>query len=201
MNTQTHLLLASALLAKNGKSHRYRNLVIILGALTPDILIFAMAGLAGIQGVSGEVLWGEWYFNPPWQAWIDISNSIPLYLVLGLISFAIFKKKKHRSMVLLFVAAALIHILFDIPVHVDDGHAHFWPVTDWRYISSISYWDPKYYGTMVSLIEAVFGLILIRILWKRLTSKPDVSVIRPTLALFGALYLLVPVFYLVMLSD
>lgn len=201
MNTQTHLLLASALLAKNGKTHRYRNLIIILGALTPDILIFTMAGLAGIQGVAGEVVWGEWYFNPHWQTWIDISNSIPLYLLLGLGCLVIFRKKKHRKLILLFVAAALIHILCDLPVHVDDGHAHFWPITDWRYHSTISYWDPQHYGVIVSLIEAVFGLILIRLLWKRLTNKPDVSVIRPTLALFGLLYLLVPVFYLVMLSD
>jgi len=202
LNTQTHLLIAGALFAKNGKTHRRRNTAIFLGALIPDIIIFIMAGVAFSQGVPQRELWGSWYFQPPWETWIDAFNSLPIYalaLVSGILLYN--KKKKTAVFLMLFASAALIHIAADIPFHVDDGHAHFWPFNQWRYQSSISYWDPQHFGTLFGLLEALLGLILVFVLWKRFKNKPDSTVIRCALGLFAAMYVIVPVFFLVTLGQ
>ncbi len=44
----------------------------------------------------------------------------------------------------------------DLPVHHDDGHRHFFPLSDWRFASPVSYWDPEHYGRIVGTAEAVF---------------------------------------------
>lgn len=196
MNTQTHILIAAALLAKNGKTHRRRNTAILLGALVPDILIFIMAGAAFSQNVTQQELWGVWYFQPPWQTWIDAFNSIPIYsllLITGL--FLLKNSKKKATYLILFTTAALLHIGGDLPLHVDDGHAHFWPFNQWRYESSVSYWDPAHSGNLFGMLEALLGIALSALLWKRFKNKPDAAVIRSTLLLFVALYALVPIYF------
>lgn len=39
---------------------------------------------------------------------------------------------------------------------------HFWPLSDWRFRSPISYWEPAYFGAIVSKVElaAVAALTL-----------------------------------------
>jgi len=200
LNTQTHILIAGALFAKNGKTHRRRNLAILLGALIPDILIFIMAGVALSQDVPQQELWGTWYFRPPWQTWIDAFNSIPLYGLLLLIGLFLANKKKALYMIL-FASAALVHIAADIPLHVDDGHAHFWPFNQWRYESTISYWDPKHFGRLFGMLEALLGFLLIVALWKRFRNQPDGTIIKSALVFFAALYALVPAYFLISFSQ
>lgn len=202
MNTQTHILIASALFTKNGKVHRQRNTAILLGALAPDILIFIMAGIGYSQNVTQQELWGNWYFNPPWQTWIDAFNSIPIYVIALLIGLLFLNRNKKKARyLLLFAAAALIHIAADLPVHVDDGHAHFWPFSQWRYESIISYWDPAHFGHLFGMLEALLGIMLCVILWKRFKNKPDGTVVKSVLVFFAALYVLVPVFFLLSFSH
>jgi len=40
-----------------------------------------------------------------------------------------------------------------LPVHHDDGHRHFFPLSDWRFESPVSYWDPAHYGHIFLWIE------------------------------------------------
>lgn len=63
MNTQTHLLVAAALLAKPDAPKR--NIALIIGALLPDIAIFILFGWAMATGVSQGELWGRIYFSQP----------------------------------------------------------------------------------------------------------------------------------------
>lgn len=111
MNTQTHVLLACAVLvpplaavsAAFGQgankrtpltdSRRYKPALIfvclaaILGALAPDASIYVMFVVAKLQGVPDSEIWGVWYFTEYWQQLSAISNSIPVYAVLALVSF------------------------------------------------------------------------------------------------------------------
>ena len=200
MNTQTHLLLASALFARPGRQNRLRNTAVITGALLPDAVIFVMFAWSKLVGAPESEVWTTWYFNPPWLTAIDWMNSLPLFGAILLVGIAL--PKAHPSLdtlssvLLLFALAAITHLLGDLPLHVDDGHAHFVPLTEWRFVSPVSYWDPRHYGNIFSLLELALGLILIVILWRRFTAKP----VR-ALLLFAVLAYAVPYVWFVLLGG
>ncbi|SOE14365.1 hypothetical protein SAMN05877838_0989 [Hoeflea halophila] len=176
MNTQTHLLLASALFARPGPQNRLRNTAVISGAVLPDAAIFAMFGWSKLVGAPESEVWSSWYFNPPWLTVIDWMNSLPLFGAILLVALVL---PQHRpgfrtlsSLLLLFALAAITHLLADLPLHVDDGHAHFVPLSGWRFVSPVSYWDPRHHGDIFSLLELALGLLLIVILWRRFRTLP-----------------------------
>lgn len=175
MNTQTHVLLASALLARPGGDNRSGNAAVIAGALLPDAVIFVMFVWSKLIGAPESEVWSTWYFNPPWLTAIDWMNSLPLFAGILLIGWALPRSPPAlaamASALTLFALAAISHMLGDLPLHVNDGHAHFVPFSQWRFESPVSYWDPRYYGNIVSLIELVLGLTLIVILWRRFSSQ------------------------------
>ena len=37
---------------------------------------------------------------------------------------------------------------------------HFWPLSDWKFVSPISYYDPAHFGVPVMILESVLGLFL-----------------------------------------
>lgn len=63
--------------------------------------------------------------------------------------------------------AALLHLASDLPVHVDDAHAHFWPLSEWRFRSTVSYWNPTHNGNWFALFEIAIGVVLSFVLWRR----------------------------------
>jgi hypothetical protein len=200
MNTQTHLLLASALLARPGRENRVGNAAVIAGALLPDAVIFVMFVWSKLIGAPESEVWSSWYFNPPWLTAIDWMNSLPLFAGLLLLGLLLPRGPLVlaglSSVLTLFALAAITHLLGDLPLHVNDGHAHFVPFSEWRFVSPVSYWDPRYYGNIVSVIELGLGLILIAILWRRFQSK----IIRAILALAVLTYA-VPYVWFVLLGG
>ncbi|MEL6700083.1 MAG: cobalamin biosynthesis protein CobQ, partial [Pseudomonadota bacterium] len=56
--------------------------------------------------------------------------------------------------------AALLHIALDFPFHAEDARMHFWPITDWKFISPISYWDTSQGGAVFGVIEMVLVVAL-----------------------------------------
>ena len=196
MNTQTHILIACALFSKSGKENRARNWAVFCGALAPDILIFFMFGWAKLTGTPEKEVWTNWYYNPPWQTWIDGSNAFIFYI--GLLIFALILPKiieagkALASLITVFSLAALIHLLCDLPLHVDDGHAHFWPLSHWRYHSPVSYWDHNHYGHYFMVFEALLGIGLCIILWRRFNKLW----IRLLLALCLIPYIVLPIMFM-----
>ena len=160
MNTATHILTASAVLAR--RNQPYRNTAILVGAFLPDLSIFALFAWAKMNGFSQAIIWHELYWQEPWQTFGAISNSFPIWLLvlaIGLLS---------RSKVMLVVAAAaIIHLALDFPVHADDAHKHFWPLTDWRFHSPLSYWDTNHHSQFVMAAEFVLCLAALIALWLR----------------------------------
>ena len=67
---------------------------------------------------------------------------------------------------LLFFLSMGVHILADFPLHHDDAHRHFSPLSDWRFESPVSYWDPAHYGVLMSSLEAVAVAIGCVVLFK-----------------------------------
>ncbi|TYO98171.1 hypothetical protein EDC39_108108 [Geothermobacter ehrlichii] len=171
MNTQSHAILTCALLRLCGGKRLARlphiNLVLCLGALTPDLpiyLFFIWGSL--IARIPQQRLWNEVYFHPGWTALVGAFHSFPLW-TLGLA--LCWKLKKPRAA--LFCAAALLGAAEDFFLHHNDAHMHFWPLSRWRFISPISYWNPAYHGIPAALAEIVVVTLAGIWLWPRLASR------------------------------
>lgn len=158
MNTPAHVIFSLALLGRT-RAVRYV-LAITAGALIPDLLIILFYGLEKIRGIPERVIWQDHYYDPFWQGLFDVANSIPLIAIALGISFHF--RKTVLSMVL---ASMLIHCFLDFPVHHDDGHRHFYPFSDFRFASPLSYWDPRYYGNIVGIVEIILFVTGCIYLW------------------------------------
>jgi hypothetical protein len=165
VNTPTHALVALAVLTKTGE--RPRNLWVLAGALIPDIAIFLWApwqrwGL----GREWNAVWDQHYFEGPMQTLIALFNSVPIYAAI--LALAWWQRStKWGVWIMVFSLAALLHIALDAPVHGHDAYRHFWPLSDWRFHSPLSYWEGDLHARWVSFIEAAFVLISAFVLWRR----------------------------------
>jgi len=167
--TSTHALLSLAVLSKRGE--RKRNLSVLVGSLLPDLAIFLWAPYQMIvNDVSGDEMWSELYFAAPMQNLIAWFNSIPIYGALALIGF-LARSKLWGKLLLVFALAALIHIAGDMPVHADDAYRHFWPISDWRFYSPLSYWDVDHHAGWIGKVDVAIALGSIAVLWQRFPTR------------------------------
>ena len=110
-------------------------------------------------------IWNILYHNADWQMFFDVFNSFPL-AAMGLGIAIVWKYPRVTA----FFGGILLHIAGDFPFHQADAHRHFYPFSDWRFISPISYWDPNSMGHIVSAIEAAAVCIGFVIVFKRFKS-------------------------------
>lgn len=215
--TQTHFLVAATLFCSPNRPAR-QNMAVLLGAFVPDMAIYGLFIWSKMAGVAEQQLWNVIYFSEPMLTYTAIGNSAPLYALIGILGIAMvraastetaphvagapiglerFIAPSHTNVLLLFALAALTHVAGDLPVHVDDAHPHFWPLTGWRFISPVSYWDRAHFGGVFSLIEAACGILLAAILFQRFKSRG----IRAITALLVIGYLAVPAYFIFMLGG
>ncbi len=163
INTPAHMALGLAVLGRRPVPVEWG--VILGGALLPDLFLFVahFAGDGPAVGLAAEVF-----------------NSVPVYAVLLLAGLA-----ARARLLWLFAAAALLHIAFDLPVHHQDAHAHFWPLTDWVFVSPVSFWDADHHGRPVGVLEGVLVAVCLALLWLR----TDRRFARIVTALLAAIYL------------
>lgn len=147
MNTPAHALINLLLLSRK-PDHR-STAAIITGAVIPDLVIVLFYAWHKLLGTDESQIWAVEYYRPLWQVWFDSFHSIPLILLAMLICW-----KTRQSILLLLFTSMLLHSFGDFPLHHDDAHRHFFPFSDWRFISPVSYWDPAHHGIWASLIEA-----------------------------------------------
>jgi hypothetical protein len=161
MNTPAHLIFGAAAFARPGAPKV--TIAAILGAFMPDLSLYAMAGWhLFVLGTSADVVFHQLYYSDAWMAVFSIDNS---FFVWGaILGFGLWMKK---AWVIAFAGAALLHLALDFPLHVDDGRPHFWPLSDWKFASPVSYWDRNHYGGIVGPIELLASLLCLGILWRR----------------------------------
>lgn len=180
MNTPAHALIAVASLA--GGSRRPFARQALVGALLPDLpmLGFYLWQRAYI-GLSEREIWSDTYFRADWQLFFDTFNSAPI--VLAGLALASLARPVVRRPLQVFFGAMLLHIATDLPLHHDDGHRHFLPLSDWRFESPVSYWDPSHGGAVGAGLEVACVLAASIVLWRRF----EVRWVRGVVAAFSLL--------------
>jgi len=166
VNTPAHAVLNLVLLGATKESNRA--LPVLVGAVLPDLPIVVLYAYERLRGMPEAWIWGTAYYDPHWQAVIDALHSFPLILaVLGVAGFFRWRR------VGLVCASMLLHAAADFFLHHDDAHRHLFPLLDWRFASPISYWDPRYFGNVIGLAEAI-GVVAAGALIARTTPSPSV---------------------------
>jgi hypothetical protein len=145
MNTPAHAIANLLLLRRDRERHA---LAITLGAFAPDLPMVAFWAWGRGQGMSERQLWRDGYFDPVWQGVFDIVHSFPL---LALAWLAVWRAGWRSAAA--FIASMFLHACFDFPLHHDDAHHQFFPFSDWRFESPVSYWDPAWHGRLVAPLE------------------------------------------------
>ncbi|WP_051332323.1 hypothetical protein [Cucumibacter marinus] len=172
MLTTTHMLVAGATLSR--PSQRWYHIAAAwFGGFFPDMSVFVMVGY-GRAMMDNANLWRKpegLYWQEPWQTFSAISNSMPLYASLIALGYWISRASERLRGwgvgLMLFAGAAMTHVVLDFPVHTDDAHIHFWPLTDWRFHSPVSYYQRDHYGGLVGTVEIVVGVILAAlVIWR-----------------------------------
>lgn len=127
---------------------------ITLGAILPDVPIFVFYAISKyIHCLPESTIWNQAYYAPFWQNTVALLHSLPL-AGLGLAGCAACQWQPG----VMFCLSLIAHSLLDLPVHHDDAHRHFFPLSDYRWISPISYWDRAHYGSIVALVELLLVL-------------------------------------------
>ncbi|MAM24024.1 MAG: cobalamin biosynthesis protein CobQ [Rhodobacteraceae bacterium] len=161
MNTPAHLLLGAAVFGRGGD----RRLIwaALAGSLLPDLSLYVLAGGAlYLFGIPAREVFGELYFSETWQTVFAIDNSF--FVWGGLLALALW----HRAgWGVALTGAAVLHLLFDLPLHHDDGRAHFWPLTGWIFESPYSYWDRSHGALWIAPLEAALASVCAVIIWIR----------------------------------
>ncbi|MCC5602955.1 hypothetical protein [Nostoc favosum] len=127
---------------------------IVIGAVLPDIPIFVFYFLMKfVYHLPTRQIWSEVYYQPFWQAIVSTFHSIPLALLGILIAHVL-----SWQLIEVGFASMVLHSLLDLPVHNNDAHRHFFPFSNYRFISPVSYWDSNHYGGMAALVEILLVL-------------------------------------------
>ena len=153
MKTPSHAIINLAILGRT--QHSELNLLIVTGGILPDIPIFLFYFWAKyIARLPEATIWSKAYYEPFVQNIVALFHSIPLAGIGWLVAYYL----GWPSVQILFISI-ILHSLGDLPVHNDDAHRHFFPFSNYRFISPISYWDRKHYGSIVSLVEMLLLLL------------------------------------------
>ena len=177
MNTPAHTVANLMLLGRSGRPEMA--VPIAVGSILPDAPMFVFYAVEKARGLGEGQIWTERYFDAGWQVFFDAFNSLPL---IGLGALVAWRLGAGRW--LAFWASMALHCLFDLPLHQADAHRHFYPLSEWKFESPLSYWDPAAGGAIVSLAEVALVLVGSAILWRRWSGAGH----RWLVALVGGLY-------------
>ncbi len=160
MHTPTHAVVNLALLGR--KSGAARSWAIAIGGVLPDVPAIAFhVYYRLIRQWPEEMIQGAGIING-WRIATMVLHAFPIWLVvLGVAAW------RRSTVATAFAASMLLHAALDFPVHHGDALRHFWPISDWRFISPVSYWDVHFHAAWVRLVELALLLAGSFVLWRR----------------------------------
>lgn len=174
MMTPTHMLVAAGVTTRKRMGPGLVALAFFAGFF-PDLPMLVMVIWARWTGFTGN-MWRApdgLYWSVPWQTAISATHSFPIWaavFAVGLYLYFRDRGSKWALALMVLGAGAFVHAVFDFPVHTTDAHAHFWPFSDWRFISGVSYYEPQHYGNIVSKVEIVIGAAMTVLIFRRFRS-------------------------------
>jgi hypothetical protein len=192
MMTQTHVLVGLAMFGRPRETAR--NWMAIAGGIVPDAAIYVLYAIEKFRGTSESIIWSDVYDSPFWQDAVAWGNSIPLWLCLLAIGFAMAATTNFKTasmLLIVFAGSCLVHMACDFPLHVEDAHRHFFPLSSWRFRSTVSYWDPNHFGVQAASCEAILGVALSVWMWMRFKNVAG----RAGIILMLLSYLMVPAWF------
>jgi membrane-bound metal-dependent hydrolase YbcI (DUF457 family) len=186
MNTQTHALMGAFFF---GKALPLRAIIGTIGGLLPDLPMISIVIALKASGYSGNQIFDEMY----WQNWWQITNAIGHSFLLwgGLLCLGLLLRKApedYWSLATAFAAAGFLHCCIDFCCHREDAHMHLWPLSRYKFMSPVSYYDPAHYGLIFSLFEAALGLAMSVILMRQFSN----IILRVILLIVSLLYMAIP---------
>jgi len=153
MNTPAHLLIGAALFSKRDNTKLLTGA--LLGGFIPDVSLYLMAGISiFLLNISPRIVFGEMYFSNSWQLVFSIDNSFVLWGLLFAVSL-----KTRSAFFIALTGSALLHLVTDFALHHDDARAHFWPLSQWKFESPLSYWDSSHHSFYVIPVEGIVTAI------------------------------------------
>ncbi len=123
--------------------------IVLLGAVLPDLPVLAFYFVCRfILGLSDETIWKDVYYRDRWFNLFATFHSIPLTAGLCVLGVVV-----GTPWVALLGASMCLHNIADLPLHAKDAHRHFFPFSNYRFKSPISYWNPTHWGRVVAAGE------------------------------------------------
>lgn len=195
MYTQTHVIMGAAL---GGRKPR-NALAGALGGILPDVPMLLTLLVLKLAAIPDPIIFGILY----WQEWWQRANAIGhnVWLWGGLLLLALWRRERlaataeaidRWSAIFVFALSGLLHTLIDFVTHREDAHMSFWPVSRWKFMSSVSYWDGAHHGHAFAVFEAALGLALALLVFRRFGN----GWVRAALLLAMLLYAAVPAYFI-----
>lgn len=199
MNTQSHVLMGALLFGRKMPNLAWAG---ALGGLVPDLPMFAIIGYLRASGRQFEEIFGKLYWEHWWQVANAVGHNFILWSAVCVSGYLASRSKsasrqKQGALAFAFSGAALLHSSVDFLCHRNDGHMHFWPLTEWRFVSPISYWDSAHYGNQFALFETTLGVLSAILLFRTFRH----SAVRTALAISAILYVVVPAFFILNMNH
>lgn len=191
MNTQSHILMGAVLFGRNVPRRAWAG---VFGGLIPDVPMLAIVLALKISGLPDQTIFGELYWQDWWQVTNGVAHSFILWGALLVFSLALRHKAPWWPLVAIFSASALIHTGIDFLVHREDAHMSLWPLTRWKFISPVSYWDWRHFGRYFSVFEMALGLLMAGLLFLRFRHIAA----RAALGLAMVIYVAVPAYFILL---
>ena len=147
MHLPAHIILNALVLGRGRWCSAW--IAVTGGAIFPDVPMLIFYAYQRVFLCRSELMiWSSDYFQRQWQYVFDMFHSIPLIATAVFIAW-----RARASLWLVFFLSMFLHVLGDLPLHNNDAHAHFLPLSNWRFMSPVSYWDPQYYGRYFAVAE------------------------------------------------
>lgn len=172
MQTYSHWLLTAVIHKRLQHYQKIEKQALLVGSTAPDVplTVISIGYLLDRRLIRRHLpdktrcspTYNDLYFNNAW--WIAAYNLFhaPLpVLVLGMIGY-VAQRQRWGRWLLWFAIGCALHTAVDIVTHADDGPLLLFPL-EWynkRFLSPISYWDPRYGGRIFQLVEHLLDFAL-----------------------------------------